>query len=67
MSDAISLFCQKVHLHFIHVLEDGLLGKDLITMIKDCKLKIPHRNICLLKRNVLRTLPVQKSGQTGPG
>ena len=54
----IKAFCnEKGKLHFSYVLEDGLLGKDLVITPK----KVTIEN------EVFRKLSVQKTGWTGPG
>ena len=71
-----SLLCQlyliaycvkKGNLHFSDVLENGLLEKYLVFTPKELKVKILHRNFCLYKKEVLRIMPVQETGRTGPG
>ena len=60
------LVCQKSNIHFSYVLEDGLIGKYLVITPQKSKLKNHQRNNCLSLQEVFRTLPVQKSGRTGP-
>ena len=62
-----SLVCQKGQFNFSYVLKDGLLGKYLVITPQKSKLKNHHRKFCLSKQEVLRKLPVQKTGKTIPG
>ena len=63
----LAYFVKKGYLHFSYVLEDGFLGKDLVITSEKSKLKIFRRMFFLSKTEVLRKLPVQKTGWTGPG
>ena len=44
-----SLLSEEGNLHFSHVLENGLLGKQLVFTHKNSKLKILYRYFCLSK------------------
>ena len=63
----LAYFVKKDNLHFSYVLEDALLGKDLVITSEKSKLKIFRRMFFLSKKEVLRKLTLQKTGWTGPG